>query len=121
MSRRQRGKEESQIRCLSGCGCDSSWSKVLNNRLKKWLCDSVCVNMPDDACPDTYHVERHDNHKVDADTSARYGKLPVLLHKLPVEGSKLFHYNETENHHSKHSCQNEGNLKREMVEREAKR
>lgn len=73
--------------------------------------------MPDDACPDTHHVERHDDHKVDADTGARSGKLPVLLHKIPVEGSKLLHRNEAENHHSKHGCQNEGNLSRDDGER----
>lgn len=68
------------------------------------------------ACPDTYHIERHDNHKVDADTSARGGKLPVLLHEIPVEGGKFLHCNETENHHSKHSCQNEGNLNSDKEE-----
>lgn len=73
--------------------------------------------MPDDACPDTHHIERHDDHKVDADTSARGGKLPVLLHKIPVEWSELLHRNETENHHSKHGCQDERNLGRAMKER----
>lgn len=77
--------------------------------------------MPDDACPDTYHVERHDNHEVDADASAGGGKLPVLLHKIPFERSELLHCNETENHHSKHSCQDEGNLNRGMVERKRQR
>lgn len=69
--------------------------------------------MPDDTCPDTHHVERHDDHKVDADTSARGGKLPVLLHKIPVERSELLHRDEAENHHGKHGCQNEGNLGRD--------
>lgn len=66
----------------------------------------------DDACPDTHHVQRHDDHKVDADAGARRGKLPVLFHKMPVEGSKFLHGNETENHHSKHSCEDEGDLSR---------
>lgn len=74
-----------------------------------------------DAFPDTtYHIERHDYHEVDADAGARCGKLPVLLHKIPVDGGKLLHGNETENHHSKHSCQNEGNLNSDD-EREAQR
>lgn len=72
--------------------------------------------MPVAACPDTYHIERHDNHKVDADTSAGGGKLPVLLHKIPVEGGKFLHRDETENHHSKHGCQNEGDLIRDKEE-----
>lgn len=76
------------------------------------ICWTDNVNMPDEACPDTHHIERHDDHKVDADTSARGGKLPVLLQKLPVEGSKLLHRDETENHHSKNSRQNQGNLSR---------
>lgn len=74
------------------------------------------INVPDEACPDTHHIERHDDHKVDADSGARGGKLPVLFHKLPVEGSKLLHHNQTENHHGKHGCQNQGNLSREEAE-----
>lgn len=74
--------------------------------------------MPDDACPDTHHIERHDDHEVDADAGARGGKLPVILHKIPVEGSKLFHGNETENHHREHGSQNEGNLKSGDEEKE---
>lgn len=68
--------------------------------------------------PDTHHVERHDDHEVDADTGARGGELPVLLHKLPVEGGELLHHNETENHHGKHGCENEGNLSRDEGEKE---
>lgn len=68
--------------------------------------------MWDDVCPSTHHIERHDDHKVDADTGARGGELPVLLHKIPVKGSKLLHRNKAENHYSKHCCQNEGNLSR---------
>lgn len=102
----EREAEESQMKCLSGCVWDSSWNKVLNN-----CCLTVCADMPDDARPDTYHVERHDDHKVDADTRSRCGELPVLLHIIQFEGSKLFHCNQTENHHSKHSRQDEGNLR----------
>ena len=76
------------------------------------------VNVPDDAYPDTYHIERHDDHKVDAHTSARRGKLPVLLNKMPVEGSKLLHCNKTENHNSEHGCQNKGDLSRDDGEKE---
>lgn len=57
------------------------------------------------------HIERHDNHEVDADSSARGGKLPVLLYKLPLEGGKLLHGDEPENHHSKHCRQHQGDLK----------
>lgn len=85
------------------------------------ICWTVHVNGPDDACQDTHHIQRHDDHKVDADTSARGGKLPVLLDKIPVEGSELLHRYETENHHSKHGCQDEGNLGREMMERRQNR
>lgn len=56
----------------------------------------------DDACPDTHHIKRHDYHEVDADASARRSKLPVLLDKVPVEGGKLLHCDETENYNSKH-------------------
>lgn len=80
-------------------------------------CWTEYANMTDDACPDTHHIERHDDHKVDADTSARRGKLPVLLNKMPVERGKLLHRNETENHHRKHSCQNEGNLNKDDGEK----
>lgn len=76
---------------------------------------------PDDVGPpDTHHIKRHDDHKVDADASSRGGKLPVLLHKLPVKRDKLLHGNETENHHGEHGCQNQGNLhtvNREMNKR----
>ena len=75
------------------------------------------VNVPDDACPDTHHIERHDDHEVYADTSARRGKLPVLLNEIPVEGSELLHRNETENHHGEDSRQDEGNLSKRMMEK----
>lgn len=63
----------------------------------------------------THHIERHDDHKVDTDTGARCCKLPVLLHKLPVKGGKLFHHNKAKNHHSKHSSQDERNLHRDKI------
>lgn len=66
----------------------------------------------DEASAVTYHIEGHDDHEIDADASAGGGKLPVLLHKIPVDGGKLLHRNETENHHGKHGSQDEGNLNR---------
>lgn len=69
--------------------------------------------MPSGAGPDTHHVERHNDHEVDADAGARCGKLKVILHKVPVDGSKLLHGDESENHHGKHGGQNERNLDRE--------
>lgn len=59
---------------------------------------------------DTNHIQRHDDHEVDADSSAWGGELPVLLHKLPLEGSKLLHGNEPEHHHGKHGCQDQRDL-----------
>lgn len=75
------------------------------------------VNAPGEARPDTYHVERHDDHEVDADAGAGGGELPVLLHKVPVEGGELLHGDETENHHGKHSCQNQRDLNKREVGR----
>lgn len=75
------------------------------------------VNVPDDACPDTHHVERHDDHEVDADAGARGGELPVLLHKIPLDSSKLLHCEDTENHHGKHGGQDEGYLSRDDGEK----
>lgn len=65
---------------------------------------------------DTNHIQRHDDHKVDADSSAWGGKLPVLLHKLPLEGSKLLHGNEPKYHHGKHGCQNQRDLEEKLRE-----
>lgn len=73
-------------------------------------------SVSDEAPADTYHIEGHDDHEIDADASAGGGKLPVLLHKIPANGGKLLHRNETENHHGKHGGQDEGNLKREKME-----
>lgn len=60
--------------------------------------------------PATHHIERHDDHEVDADAGARGGKLPVLLHKVPVEGGELLHGDEAKNHHSKHGRQDQRDL-----------
>lgn len=60
--------------------------------------------------PATHHIERHDDHEIDADAGARGGKLPVLLDKVPVEGGKLLHGDEAENHHGKHGRQNQRDL-----------
>lgn len=74
--------------------------------------------MSDEASAATYHIEGHDDHEIDADASAGGGKLPVLLHKIPVDGGKLLHRNETENHHGKHGGEDEGDLTRDITERE---
>lgn len=110
---RKRDKQKSQQKCI----IKSFWLWLwFVPGTKLWInvswntCRTVHVHVPEDACPDTHHVERHDDHKVDADASARGGKLPVLLHKIPVEGGELLHGDETENHHSKHGRQNEGDL-----------
>lgn len=66
----------------------------------------------DEASAATYHIEGHDDHEIDADASAGGGELPVLLHKIQVDGGKLLHGDETENHHGKHGGQDEGNLNR---------
>lgn len=60
--------------------------------------------------PNTYHVEGHDDHEIDAHARAGGGELPVLLHEIPIDGGELLHGNETENHHGKHGGEDEGNL-----------
>lgn len=62
--------------------------------------------------PATHHIERHDDHEVDADAGAGGGKLPVLLDKVPVEGGELLHGDEPKNHHGKHGRQDQRNLSR---------
>lgn len=71
--------------------------------------------MSGEASADTYHIQGHDDHEIDADASAGGGKLPVLLHKIPADGGKLLHRNETENHHGKHGSQYQGNLHRGIM------
>lgn len=81
-------------------------SEKQHSIMSRWF-DCAC-----EASAETYHIEGHDDHEIDADTSAGGGKLPVLLHEIPVDGGKLLHRDETENHHGKHGGQDEGNLNR---------